>query len=128
MAMKRFWFGLSPWLDIPMNQRHWRVLCGFAFASTPLGFGLGQLARQRLDCSEPTRKSEQLQTQAPATSSIERGFLDRTGDVHSDARGGTGGLSLAAMIVVPAGVECYTGSLPNLETSTASFSAVSSIS
>ena len=59
--MKRVWTGLSPWLDIPMNQRHWKLLCVFAIASTPLGFGLGQLARrryERLEVPAPERHTQ----------------------------------------------------------------------
>ena len=130
--MKRLWAGLSPWLDIPMNQRHWKLLCVFAIASTPLGFGLGQLARrryERLEAPAPERRTEreresnrqtvaernrEAETQrdtgtvsAPAEALLSgrpAGMVIRRGDTGEKSGRRLAGSEVAAIVMVPAGL------------------------
>ena len=108
--MKRVWAELSPWLDIPMNQRHWQLLCAFALASTPLGFGLGQLARRHHERPEVVASDPEIQLHplVPDSSSEEllRGGRAVGKNLDADERivGSLAASEAAAMVAVPAGL------------------------
>ena len=112
-----------------MNQRHWKLLCVFAIASTPLGFGLGQLARrryERLEAPAPERRTEReresnRQTVAERNREAETqrdtgtvseaplsgrpaGMVIRRGDTGEKSGRRLAGSEVAAMVMVPAGL------------------------
>ena len=99
--MKQFWARLSPWLDLPMNQQHWKLLVGFAIASTPMGFGAGHVARQYLD------RTPEQPTESPMTAGSEPESAQ--GPPSLAARGvaaasGASATETVAMVAVPAGL------------------------
>lgn len=95
--MKPFWDRLSPWLDLPMNRQHWKLLCGFTLASAPMGFGLGHFARhyhQSDPAAVSARTAASSATTAEEVSSVAATTAAREGSMTSTV----------ATFVVPAGV------------------------
>jgi hypothetical protein len=99
--MKQFWARLSPWLDLPMNQQHWKLLVGFAIASTPMGFGAGHVARQYLD------RTPEQPTESPMTAGSEPESAQGPPSLAARAVAAASGASATetvAMVAVPAGL------------------------
>ena len=91
-----------------MNRRHWKLLCAFAIASTPMGFGLGHLARRHCERSEiaASDPESQLHPAVPESSSDEmlRGRSVGTNLDVGEKVGGLAASEAAAMVAVPAGL------------------------